>query len=493
MKWNNRLSYSSSKSRESAAKKIGQFRSGLLTTPKSDPYVGLVDDYLNNRIYTKPGSNKLYTYESLRPSSSIIPTAPELVPYHRPSNKRSIGKHKSTIKCDSMGKKFCLERPDCKWHEYGEYCYSEKDARAAFGNRLVEDVESYNRGTTGAKKPKVNVPSIVLEPINGSNFEQIKSNAQKLYQVYKPGYRLPIWTLNYIVEHPEEYKSLAAKSTVFYDNSDSLQVVHKITTEREPTNIEGESLYNKQTMENSFGWAVGAYNRFFNKSGGSTLPPNIGIYCKVIFDLTSSKSSNQGFPSSTTMLHVYNAIGYAFDSSHQVDYRYFVAGNRTNQITGAYQKMFRKIFKCAEYIGVKTICIPLIGLASFASLYPDKSALMAFWKRALEVEVNNLDSNTIKEISFYGVKPDQFNMFRDAVSKKYICNGYGFLPSILMKPPLNSALNTTLFVNAWDMLSIAGNGNFSDNSLDGFIGRWSNVGYLSWPLTCPKMTYMAVA
>ena len=46
-------------------------------------------------------------------------------------------------------------------------------------------------------------------------------------------------------------------------------------------------------------------------------------------------------------------------------------------------------------------------------------------------------------------------------------------------------LENTLFVNAWDMLSVVGNGNALDVSLDGFIGRNTSVAVLSTSLTNP--------
>lgn len=46
-------------------------------------------------------------------------------------------------------------------------------------------------------------------------------------------------------------------------------------------------------------------------------------------------------------------------------------------------------------------------------------------------------------------------------------------------------LENTLFVNAWDMLSVVGNGNALDVSLDGFIGRNTSVAILSTSLTNP--------
>lgn len=41
----------------------------------------------------------------------------------------------------------------------------------------------------------------------------------------------------------------------------------------------------------------------------------------------------------------------------------------------------------------------------------------------------------------------------------------------------------TLYVNAWDPWSLAGNGNECDNSLDGFMGRNTAIAVLTSPIT----------
>ena len=45
----------------------------------------------------------------------------------------------------------------------------------------------------------------------------------------------------------------------------------------------------------------------------------------------------------------------------------------------------------------------------------------------------------------------------------------------------------TLFVNAWDMLSIPGNGNKGDSSLDGRIGRVTNIALNGTSMTNPYL------
>ena len=69
-------------------------------------------------------------------------------------------------------------------------------------------------------------------------------------------------------------------------------------------------------------------------------------------------------------------------------------------------------------------------------------------------------------------------------------NGWYF-PNVVFGP-LKDSLETTLFVNAWDPYSIVGNGNAGDQSLDGFFGRSTAMGLMSWPGTNPCMSYRAV-
>ena len=50
---------------------------------------------------------------------------------------------------------------------------------------------------------------------------------------------------------------------------------------------------------------------------------------------------------------------------------------------------------------------------------------------------------------------------------------------------LDDDLKEGLFVNAWDPWSLVGNGNEEDNSVDGYLGRLTALGILSFPATNP--------
>lgn len=52
-------------------------------------------------------------------------------------------------------------------------------------------------------------------------------------------------------------------------------------------------------------------------------------------------------------------------------------------------------------------------------------------------------------------------------------------------------LDESLIINAWDPFSLVGNGNAGDISLDGYIGRISAAGVLSWPITNPQIQWRA--
>lgn len=54
------------------------------------------------------------------------------------------------------------------------------------------------------------------------------------------------------------------------------------------------------------------------------------------------------------------------------------------------------------------------------------------------------------------------------------------------------AATHALFVNAWDPFSFVGNGNFADDSLDGYFGKFGAMALLAWPGTNELIRYQAV-
>ena len=85
-----------------------------------------------------------------------------------------------------------------------------------------------------------------------------------------------------------------------------------------------------------------------------------------------------------------------------------------------------------------------------------------------------------------------FPIVKDHIKKVHKKNisDLGFFPSLLENPWVHKA--KTLFINAWDPHSVEGNGNEADPSLDGRIGRITNIAVNGTPMTNPHMQYIAV-
>ena len=64
----------------------------------------------------------------------------------------------------------------------------------------------------------------------------------------------------------------------------------------------------------------------------------------------------------------------------------------------------------------------------------------------------------------------------------------GMFPECMSKVDLEK----TLFVNNWNPHSYAGNGNFRDDSIDGYFGRVSSIALLSCPFTNGYIKYFEV-
>ena len=73
----------------------------------------------------------------------------------------------------------------------------------------------------------------------------------------------------------------------------------------------------------------------------------------------------------------------------------------------------------------------------------------------------------------------------EKIINEYSCN-YEFVGKI---PKILNDENT-LYQNAWDPHSMVGNGNYGDNSLDGYFGRHTGIHFLCWPQTNPNIKYI---
>lgn len=211
-------------------------------------------------------------------------------------------------------------------------------------------------------------------------------------------------------------------------------------------------------MEQTFGWRVGFYETFFRQT--VRLAPNIAVFCKTPVAMKDGTIQT---------INMINSIGYAFDSKDQIDYKLLRKMGRQTPIE-KYVKVFDKIFVCAEEYGLQTIVMSLVGAGVFA----------LYWEGLLEdiwIPAFNESRRKFRQFTILFMGPTVFPVRSEQVGFKVV--NLGFFPQNVEKVDVKQ----TLFVNAWDCFSMAGNGNAKDESLDGHVGRNTAVALLCWPLT----------
>ena len=225
--------------------------------------------------------------------------------------------------------------------------------------------------------------------------------------------------------------------------------------------------YDTENLESIFGYDIGYYGRYYNKY--KKLAPNIAIYAKTPILI------NNHFKT----IHVINLIGYAFDNKSQPDYKYFNSiynifdinmDNKIDILKKYYTKMWKYAFICAQLKELNTIHISSVGGGAFK---PYDISNLEFKELILIPSINNAK----EQIDINNKININWDIFPD------------FIVPDSFKYKLQSELNNTLYVNAWDCWSMVGNGNEYDNSLDGYYGRSTALSVLCWPLSNPYIQY----
>jgi hypothetical protein len=332
-------------------------------------------------------------------------------------------------------------------------------------------------------------------------------NATTLRGIYLNKSEFPNWVLEpdrwnntgSDLEKPHKFDD----TIVVYDNDSDLNQVKELVEKREPVNIEMTRNYKNDDLETNFGWRVGAYS----KSTSSELYPNIGIYCHA--RVTNEEKTEE------KNVHVMNLIGYAFDSTEQPDYQYFLktygggasdlntlsSENKDNfkkELIQRYRKIWLKACYICKLKSLKNLWYYGVGSGFFSKLLPNEYNMASgkFYQEifapAFGIDPNDAGDSPEKSttidptdltipINFcikYGIKVQNLqNETTQSPDKK--------IPDVLFNS--KSSPNDTLYINAWDPWSIIGNGNAADTSLDGHWGRNSNMSVLGWSITNSKL------
>ena len=187
-----------------------------------------------------------------------------------------------------------------------------------------------------------------------------------LRSIYKKGFAYPIVTPK-IME--KLHSRFFHKTRIYYNKKDDVDIIKMLALIREPTNIAGHKNFSTDKMMNTYGWADSYYDTFYKDK--QKLAPNIGVYCHTPLvpghgrRLAEQDNSNNN-------VHLYNAIGYAFDSYDQTDYQALIEpGVNKNKLRDRYKDVFEKIYMCAQDQNLSHVIMSLVGGNNFASLYND--------------------------------------------------------------------------------------------------------------------------
>ena len=298
-----------------------------------------------------------------------------------------------------------------------------------------------------------------------SELDDIQRNNKQLSSCYCSGFRPPRWSETPMTNH-ENYKLCK----VFYNKQDRITDIKELVEKREPVNIAMSRYYNQSDLNKTFGYEKGIYDTIRASETTGPTPPNFMVY-------TPSRVKGYG----DQLVHILNVIGLAFDNKEQHDYKEYakIKWNKTKAIH-FYETLFVNIFKVAKNLKKKNIVMSMVGANNFASKWEGKSGnidrfQIDIWLVAWEKAIKNENCKGLS-IKFMGAG----NTYID-LTRQY--ENLGFFPQLLKKIDIDD----TILINAWDCWSVPGNGNSNDNSLDGYMGRNTEIGYLGTSLTNPYL------
>ena len=176
----------------------------------------------------------------------------------------------------------------------------------------------------------------------------------KIRKIYRKFFEFPEWVCQTLSDNDNYLET----TTVYYPEHSDLNIIEKLATQREPTNMDYNRLYHEDVLEKEFGWKTSYYQQHWDSCG--TIPPNIGIYCK-----TPVVTKDGRLPDA----HIYHAVGAALDNKNQPDFKHFTV-HKDVWLMKFYDTLFHMIYTCAEQKGFKTVVMSGVGANNFASLYP---------------------------------------------------------------------------------------------------------------------------
>jgi len=332
----------------------------------------------------------------------------------------------------------------------------------------------------------------------------ILKRMEAIWSTYSQGYQFPRWAIeHYAAARYEDFEQDASACAIFYDAGEEIADVIALAEKREPVNIAFRRSYDQDKLQSSFGWRKGLYDQLHSKAY-PPLAPNIAVLCVTPVvsgvagpDEELSQEQLDEIHNPGSRAHVLSVVGYAFDNPKQPDQKHFLkmkGESMRKALISNFERVFGKIFAAALHAHLSVVVLSKFGAGVFAENYPGditREVWLPAFQASLETWASELKAAGVTEISLMGGKRDST---LESVVKSHGLSSrtYGYFPEPL-RAQLKAKLAKALLVNAWDGWSMIGNGNFRDNSLDGFMGRSTAMAVLGWPKTNPHLADSLVA
>lgn len=268
----------------------------------------------------------------------------------------------------------------------------------------------------------------------------------------------------------EDYQRHAKTARIYYNSSqlaeeDALQIIFQ----REPTNISmGANQYNKEALAKLFNYECGVYNdvsaRKKNNFLFSDLPNSAAVYSETyLWNPPGGKTKKE--------IACLSLPAPALDSVDQPHYKYYM---KTGQLDAKkYEQEMAFLFRCIEGAvrdnkdnafgkkGINRIVLSRFGQGVFlnALSLSDRKVAYDAYKKQMHLFIDR-----IKDTHLECVMSEHSDPGADR-----------WLDKMIIGDIIETTREGDLVINAWDPHSAPGNGNDTDRSFDGAMGKGSGI------------------
>ena len=307
------------------------------------------------------------------------------------------------------------------------------------------------------------------------SIEEIVDNAIKLRECYDKNLAFPAWSLAWLGHNPNA-KNILQRATILHHRSDDADVVRRLATYREPSNLKADKAYDKDALETFFGYREGLYDKMKK-------PPNIALACTtpICPQKALGKDTSLAPKGAYRYINVVSLIPFAFDSKKQPDYQRFVVGGKLDvkSLYDAYVKVwYLGLYACALWMKVEDNKERIFKYTDIGGSHFLPAEFMTQKSYKLLLLESLIDARKILAKKYPDVRMKIVRM--------------GKIPETIFEEE-EEVLQRTLYVNSWDPFSVVGNGNADDKSLDGVFGCHSALAVITFPFVNPYMLMNQVA